>query len=1854
MARNSDPPGDAGNSTHEELVHQRSVREISLEEEAAASELQKTGDWSHEISDFDLPDGDARRIVPPGTMIDHFKVVRLVGRGGMGEVYLARDTVLGRKVALKIVHPDQMGSKMAADRFLFEARTTARFNHPHIVTVHGVGEYDSRPYVALEYLEGHTLRDRMAEELPRVRETMRYGLAIAEALAEAHAAGILHRDLKPENVLIPRDGRLRVVDFGLAQVVRTTETDPAVMPPPASADLVETMSVQESEGRHICGTPAYMSPEQWEGAPPAESTDIWALGTILYELVCGHRPYHDVEPSFVTLILKVSEPEQIPSDPALREISGDLRDLILRCMEKDPYQRPTAIRVRDALREMLFSGRNRLSTEQTPFRGLAAFTERHASFFFGRSSETEAFLERMREETVLPVVGPSGSGKSSFVFAGVVPRLREQASWTVLAMRPGSEPFLTLAARLVGGDSGAARRGGFGSVTRKVGGQTPAEISRVMTAKITDPQRQTPTTPDVESPTAPQEPDVTTSLPPAPDAATTARSLMESPTLVGLMLQQIAERDHCKVLLLVDQLEELYTLVEDDTVRRRFMQALCTAADDALAPVRVIFTLRDDFIGRLAEGPEARDALSHVTVIRSPAADSLREILTRPLQQCGYEFDDPGLVAEMVRAVRGEPACLPLLQFTLRTLWDRRDRIQRRLCRNTYDVMGGVAGALADHADGVLQGMSASQIRVARELLLRLVTPDGTRKVLPASLAVDQLGAEAGEVLARLTGSRLISVRKSHGGSGLLSASSSHSAWHSNAPDDATLELVHESLVRSWGRLSQWLDESREELAFLAEVQQAAELWQKRGGRSEEVWRGEALHEAQRVLGRSNTPLPVLVQQFIGAGADEEARLLRRRRIRTAAAWGLLVLVALVSTGVAIVMGNKERKAEMRWAEAQREGARAALLRGDPLEARAKLRISVESQDSPLARSLWWTLRQEPLVWKKDLGAYLYDGALSRDGQTIAAGSAERAVYLVDVRTRQIHTILRGFGDQVFSVAFSPTEDVLAVNTREGLVSLWDADGKQLKVLPKHRDRARDLAFSADGELLAAGAFDGGSIPVWNVASGELIRVLEGHQEMVRGIAFSPDRQWLASTSDDGTVRLWDPDTGKQLKLWSEGGNGTTSVAFNLDGCTLAYGTDSGWIKLLDPSTGRLLAALDGHKTTVLGLAFSPDGTLLASGGDDQTIRVWDLERNREIVKLTGHTASINALNFSADGTSLVSTSADKSVRVWSLEFLPSLERWRGHSDWLVGGSFAVDGRSVVTAGGDHTVRQWDVDTGRVTRVMRGHTAEVSDAVITPDGGTLVSGSWDKTLRRWNTVTGDAVGSPIVLPSWSRDLAMGPQGATVASACHDGTVGLWELATGALLHRFQHGGRVLAVAYHPDGKTVASGGDNRLIQLWDTSSGAKLQRLQGHTGPVRGLDFSADGRYLVSGSNDATARVWDLEHPGGAVSQLLEGHGGAVYDPSFHPDGNHVGTPCADGTARIWDLRDGSYVELRGHRSEVNFLIFEPDGGRAVTGSDDDTVRLWDVATGVPIWRAPALLTSPPRTLTQAGWFSLEPDQPAPTGESAWEQAVQHQGRMASVRGADDRLCLATYDGGVQLWDLPEDRIVQRFPSGAVEQVLATPAGCVVRQGGDVRLLGEDGTALSLSAQGQLVAVDGADILVATGEQLLRFDRAGNLKSDLEADVGITALTRVGGWVAVGFREGDIQFVAAEPSAPVPGQVPPPFEDVPSSQVVAMLEGPMDTIVAGYANGLLGIWDLSNGTALHRVQLHGPVRHLLLQDGKLYAVSELGDHAVLDLDTFYDDYCDLMRSIWDTVPVVWRGGRPITESPPPDHPCAGP
>ena len=445
-----------------------------------------------------------------GEQVDHFKVLRLLGRGGMGEVYLARDTKLGRRVALKLVHPTLLAAPRALERFLFEARATARFSHPNIVTIHHVGSVADRPYVALEYVPGQSLRQRLKEQRPGTPEAMRVGLAVAEALAEAHRRGILHRDLKPDNVLIGRDGRVRVVDFGLAKVIPRQglpSLETGEVPP------VEPRAEGHSEAG-LKGTPRYMAPEQWRQLESSGATDVWALGLMLFELATGRHPYP--QPSLARRAAAVCDDAAVPRADEEGDVPAALADIIAECLDKDPDQRPPAEQAAQRLSHLLNPALRPSAAQLNPYLGLMPFTEQHAAMFHGRDQEIAAFVERLRGEPVLPVVGPSGAGKSSFVQAGVIPRLREQGGLVVLPMRPGGQPFTTLASRIIAVQGSAA-------------------------AVQHDPEAET-----LDPVPEPTDPRVTTRPTPRHDradrTAALARQLDDSPALLNVELHQLAEQ----------------------------------------------------------------------------------------------------------------------------------------------------------------------------------------------------------------------------------------------------------------------------------------------------------------------------------------------------------------------------------------------------------------------------------------------------------------------------------------------------------------------------------------------------------------------------------------------------------------------------------------------------------------------------------------------------------------------------------------------------------------------------------------------------------------------------------------------------------------------------------------------------------------------------------------------------------------------------------------------------------------------------------------------------------------------------------------------------------------------------------------------------------------------------------------------------------------------------------------------------------------------------------------------------------------------------------------------------------------
>ncbi|MCE9666319.1 bifunctional serine/threonine-protein kinase/formylglycine-generating enzyme family protein [Myxococcus stipitatus] len=599
-----------------------------------------------------------------GSQVDGFRIVRFIAEGAMGEVFLAQDVELGRRVALKFLKVELLGAA-PSERLFDEARTIARFSHPHIVTVHAVGWFQGRPYLALEYVDGETLRERLAREKPGLNDSLRICRAIAEAIAEAHQHGIVHADLKPENILIPRDGRVRVVDFGLAR---------------------------HAGGEHgaASGTPAYMAPERWKGALPSPAMDVWSLGVIACELLEGRRPLDDVQ-----LAQFAFSPMPLALSPRVRELPGG--HVLEECLAITPEARPSARIVAQAMSEALVPGPHR-EGNRAPFRGLRPFTESDAEDFFGRELELDGFVERLRHEALVPLIGPSGIGKSSFLHAGVFARFRQMEQWTVLHARPGPRPLTRLAAMLVSG------------------------------------------------------------LEDAPPASTVAESLARRPGEVVSLLRRRHEAAGGNVLLALDAFEEVFTLASPTEATQ--VAACLMAAASVEDPWRIVLVLRDDYLGHFSRLEPLRPTLGAAFVLAKLTPAAIQEAVTAPLRRVGYAVDAPSLLGRLVDEVQAQPMGLPLLQFVCMALWDRRDVASRLLRASVYESLGGAAGALASHAQQFLQQLPAEEVGVARTLLLRLVTVEGMRRPRPLPELLEGLSSAAPGVLEKLQSNRLVGTTR--------------------------------------------------------------------------------------------------------------------------------------------------------------------------------------------------------------------------------------------------------------------------------------------------------------------------------------------------------------------------------------------------------------------------------------------------------------------------------------------------------------------------------------------------------------------------------------------------------------------------------------------------------------------------------------------------------------------------------------------------------------------------------------------------------------------------------------------------------------------------------------------------------------------------------------------------------------------------------------------------------------------------------------------------------------------------------------------------------------------------------------
>ncbi|MBS1967584.1 MAG: protein kinase [Chloroflexi bacterium SZAS-1] len=1493
-----------------------------------------------------------------------------IGEGGYGMVYRAYQASVGRDVAVKIILPQHANHPEFIRRFESEAQLVARLEHPAIVPLYDYWREPSGAYLIMRWLRGGSLHTALHQEPLPAAQLMRLLDQIGGALTTAHRRGVIHRDLKPANILLDEDGNAYLADFGIAK------------------DLGERTSPYQTDQTRVVGSPAYISPEQVRAQPITPQTDIYSMGVMLYEILTGKLPFAGATP--LALMFKhVSEPM-----PPITVHRPDLLPAVNAVLQKATAKRPSE-RYADVL-SMLAEFKQALgltplatawppygaerptpspgarrSTYETgiielpalehepetlpylnPYKGLRAFQEADTNDFFGRETLVEALLERMREtgefSRFLAVVGPSGSGKSSVVRAGLIPALKQGAlhgseRWYVVELFPGSNPVENLAQALL-----------------SIAVNPPTNLTQ---------------------------------------------ELSHNPRGLLHTIKQILPGDSStEVVLVIDQFEELFTLVDDEAQRRHFMNMLLSAASDRTSRLRVVATLRADFYDRPLLYPGFSTMMRERTELVMPmVADELKEAIVQPALQAGLRAE-PELVEAIVADVDEQPGALPLLQYALTELFERRQG--RLLTLASYQASGGVLGALARRAEDLYSEMNTAQQAVTRQIFLRLVT----------------LGEGVEDTRRRVRRSELTTIASAPGtGAAPIDAVLDLYSQYRLLTGDRdqitrtpTVEVAHEALIRTWERLRSWLDASRDDVRQQRRLGAAAAEWAASGRERSFLASGARLTQLETWAAETHLALNTEERAYMDASLSERdtqniAELVRAQREQALEQRSKTFLRALVGmASAAAVLGLL--LAAFAFSQRSRAEQNAAQAEQSANEARKQKNIA--EQNAAAARDQKARAEQSAnearnLTLAADAQAALSEGntdlalalALSANQASTPTNAAQlalaQAAYAPGTRK-----LLTGHSGPVMSVAVSPDGTQALSASRDNTIILWDLKtGTRLRTLEGHTDDVFTIAWSHSGRLAVSGAKDDTMI-LWEVATWKPIgEPLRGHKGDVFAAVFSPDDSKIISASNDHTLMIWDVATRKPLRQLAGHSQEVKAVAFSPDGMRAVSGSADQTLILWDVASGKQIGQpFKGHAETVQSVAFSPDGSSILSGSSDTTLILWDAATGAIISRMRGHTREVWSIAFSPDGKQALSGSRDGRIGVWNIATGQPLFFLRGHGADIQSVTFLPDGKSVLSGSFDNTLRLWDLTNGAAIRTFVGHVDRVNRVVLSRDGTRALSSSGDRSIIIWDVATGkplyslnghnDAIGSLAlradeqmaasganerdgtiilwdlttrnVLKVLNKDksvhtkeisaLAFSPDGSMLLSGSgNDGSdskntnLALWDVASGTMIRAFKgHTAKVYAVAFTPNGQLALSASADKTVIIWDVATGKPLQTLKGHTSSIRALAVDATGTRALSGSDDKVLILWDIAS--GRALQRLVGHTSSIWDVAFSPDGTQALSGSDDGYILLWNLSSGEIVRrYTGHTASVRAVAFTSDGRSAISASNDKTLMLWRV-----------------------------------------------------------------------------------------------------------------------------------------------------------------------------------------------------------------------------------------------------------------------------------------------------------------------
>jgi WD40 repeat protein len=1155
-----------------------------------------------------------------------------------------------------------------------------------------------------------------------------------------------------------------------------------------------------------------------------------------------------------------------------------------------------------------------------PYLGLASYTYATRAFYGGREQQIRDAVARLTapgdEPVLLFVTGASGSGKSSFAQAGLLPALEEAYTAqgrhvSKSVTRPGRHPIEALGRALEALGMPEPQGADWSALLR-----TPQDLSHLLST-------QTPTT-------------------------------------------QVN-------VLVFDQFEELFT--QADPAERDITCALLSGLESfRRLRIHVLATLRADYLPALFHVPALFErAKTDGIELRAMSSEELAEAIRRPLlEQARREGKikrlDPALVDRLVKDVSGEPAeplakdstgdaaLLPLVQVTLRALWDDPPH---KLVLGRYESL---THALEQQANRLLEQDRQGHARPADERaqlmsifldLVEVSLDNNPRRDVRRTLPKQELlegHPERAKLVEALVNARLLTT----------------SVDDPNAPVEL-VDIIHETLLDNWPRLREAITAQREALQSRERFRLALRDWVEHKRSPDYLLQGVRLAEGQELAARRDVVLnDFTAQAFIAAStslAEEvrqrelvQARALAaeqrarfedsRRSARRLRIWLGAAVAAALAAVVAALLALQQLRINASYALAAQAEAQLAT---DPelsilLAVEGRRTASTAQADEALRRSL---LGSPARLVVPGTGAPLTSLAVAPDGSAFAAAAGIGVARVWDIASGQLRAELRGHAGPLSTVAFSADGSrIVTASDLDTTPVVWDArTGARLTQLPE-TSGVLAAAFSPDGQLLATALVDG-MVRLWDPTTGARTAELRGHSGRLTALSFSRDGTHLLTASLDQTARVWDlSGSGRSVELRGHGGV-VNGAVFDGDGRRVVTSSADSTARVWDATSGILLGELARHEGGVNAAEFSPNGAMILTAGMDGVARIWDASSFRQLSELRAHTAPIAAASFSPDGRQVLTASYDYTALVWDAQAGKVALALRGHTREVTSAQFTPDGRRAVTIGLDGTARTWRVDRTQDWLTLRGHSGNALGLAFSPDGRRLATGGSDNFVRMWLLDSGVQTASRQLSAAVS-STAFSPDGRRLAIGLWDGTLHLTDpdlaVSDAHELVVPAHSDWIYTVAYSGDGQRVLTASRDHTARLWDATSGRMIGELVGHTSDVTSATFSPDGRRVATSSNDGTARLWNAET---FREQLeLHGHVGVINSVAFAPDGRRVITAGADATARVWDTDSGREIAvLRGHAAAVLGVAVSPDNRQVLTSGDDHTIFTWDATS---------------------------------------------------------------------------------------------------------------------------------------------------------------------------------------------------------------------------------------------------------------------------------------------------------------------